>query len=74
MNKSYEYVIIKIVHISEKTIIKKKLARRKINMEKGKKLYRKTDDKVLAGVCSGIAEYFSIDAVAVRLGWVLLSL
>lgn len=26
-----------------------------------KKLYRDTDDKVIAGVCSGIAHYFSID-------------
>ena len=27
----------------------------------GKKLYRNTENKMLAGVCSGIADYFNID-------------
>ena len=40
-------------------------------MEK-KKLYR-SDDKMLAGVCAGVAEYFDIDPTLVRLGWVVLS-
>ena len=40
----------------------------------GKKLYRNTDNKMLAGVCSGIADYFDIDPTLVRLGWVLFSL
>ena len=40
----------------------------------GKKLYRNTENKMLAGVCSGIAEYFDIDPTLVRLGWVLFSL
>ena len=40
----------------------------------GKKLYRKTENKMLAGVCSGIADYFDIDPTLVRLGWVLFSL
>ena len=39
-----------------------------------KKLYRNTSNKMLAGVCSGIADYFGIDATLVRLGWVLFSL
>ena len=29
---------------------------------------------MLAGVCSGIADYFDIDPTLVRLGWVLFSL
>ena len=37
----------------------------------GKKLYRNTENKMLAGVCSGIADYFDIDPTLVRLGWVL---
>ena len=40
----------------------------------GKKLYRNTENKMLAGVCPGIADYFDIDPTLVRLGWVLFSL
>ena len=40
----------------------------------GKKLYRSTENKMLAGVCSGIADYFNIDPTLVRLGWLLFSL
>jgi len=39
-----------------------------------KRLYRSTQNKILGGVCGGIAEYFNIDPVIVRLIWVLLSL
>ena len=39
-----------------------------------KRLYRSTQNKVLAGVCGGIAEYFNIDPVIVRLIAVVLSL
>lgn len=38
-----------------------------------KRLYRPADDRVLAGVCSGIAQYFGLDPALVRLGWVLLT-
>jgi phage shock protein PspC (stress-responsive transcriptional regulator) len=31
-----------------------------------RKLYRQPSDKVIAGVCSGLGEYFGIDPVAVR--------
>lgn len=36
-----------------------------------KKLYRSTDDKKIAGVCGGIAEFFKIDVTLVRLIWAL---
>ena len=36
-----------------------------------KRLYRSNENKMLAGVCGGIAEYFNIDPTLVRLGWVL---
>ena len=39
-----------------------------------KKLYRNTANKMIAGVCSGIAEYLNIDATIVRLIWALISL
>ncbi|MDF1617340.1 PspC domain-containing protein [Petrocella sp. FN5] len=38
-----------------------------------KRLYRSNKDKVLAGVCGGIAEYFKIDVTIVRLIVVLLA-
>ena len=39
-----------------------------------KKLYRSAKDRILGGVCGGIAEYYGWDPTLVRLGWVLLSL
>ena len=36
-----------------------------------KKLYKSETNKMLAGVCGGIAEYFNIDTTLVRLGWVV---
>jgi len=40
--------------------------------EEPKRLYRSAKDKIIAGVCGGIAEYFNIDPVWVRLVAVLL--
>jgi phage shock protein C len=39
-----------------------------------KKFYRSRTDKVVAGVCGGLAEYFDIDSVLVRLLFVVLVL
>ena len=39
-----------------------------------RRLFRNPDDKFLGGVCSGIAAYFDIDPVWVRLAFVVLSL
>ena len=39
-----------------------------------KKLYRNTNNKMLAGVCSGLAEYISIDPTVIRLIWALIGL
>lgn len=36
-----------------------------------KRLYRSNTDKMVAGVCGGIAAYFDIDPTLVRLIWVL---
>lgn len=35
-----------------------------------KKLHRSKKNRVIAGVCGGIAEYFNIDPTLVRLLWV----
>ncbi len=36
-----------------------------------KKLYRSVDDRMVAGVCAGIADFFDIDPTIVRLVFVL---
>ena len=38
-----------------------------------KKLYRTRDDKRVCGVCGGLANYFNIDPVIVRLLWAVLT-
>ena len=43
-------------------------------MTQEKKLYRTVDDKVIAGVSGGLAEYFDVDVVIFRLLFVLLVL
>lgn len=37
-----------------------------------KKLYRSESDRMVGGVCGGLAEYFSIDSTIVRLIFVLI--
>ena len=39
-----------------------------------KRLYKSNREKMIDGVCAGIAEYFDSDPTLVRLGAVLLSL
>ncbi len=39
-----------------------------------KRLYLSNENKILGGVCGGIAEYFDVDPVIVRLIWVLAAL
>ncbi|MBP3927816.1 MAG: PspC domain-containing protein [Clostridium sp.] len=36
-----------------------------------KRLYKSNENRMIDGVCGGIAEYFDIDPTLVRLGWVL---
>jgi phage shock protein PspC (stress-responsive transcriptional regulator) len=39
-----------------------------------KRLYRSSKDRMLGGVCGGIAAYFSIDPTVIRLFWVIASI
>jgi phage shock protein C len=39
--------------------------------EGSKKLYRSKDDRWLAGVCGGVAEYFNVDPVLIRVLFVI---
>ncbi len=35
-----------------------------------KKLYRSRQNRIIAGVCGGLAEYFNVDPTIMRLGFV----
>jgi phage shock protein C len=39
-----------------------------------KKLYRSRNDRMLAGVCGGLADYFGVDPTIVRILFVLFAL
>ena len=39
-----------------------------------KKLYRNPSNKLIAGVCAGLAEYINIDPTIVRVIWALVGL
>lgn len=39
-----------------------------------KKLYRSSTNKMVCGVCQGIAEYINVDPTVVRLLWVIFSI
>lgn len=39
-----------------------------------KKLYRSSTNKMICGVCQGIAEYVNIDPTVIRLLWVIFSI
>lgn len=36
-----------------------------------KRLYRSRTQRMLAGVCGGVAEYFNVDPTLIRLLWVI---
>ena len=43
-------------------------------MKLEKRLYKSKENRMLDGVCGGIAEYFNIDPTIVRLAWAIFSL
>jgi phage shock protein C len=53
------------------------MARKKKNRRKGskrqdiKRLYRSRTERIIAGVCGGIGEYFEVDPTLIRLLWVI---
>jgi len=42
-------------------------------MEEQRKLYRSQTQRMLAGVCGGLAEYFNIDATVMRVLFLILA-
>lgn len=43
-------------------------------MDERKRLYKSRNNKMICGVCAGIADYFNIDPSIVRVLWVVLAL
>ena len=43
-------------------------------MNAPKRLYRSNSDKMIAGVCGGLAQYMALDPTVVRLVFILLAL
>ena len=43
-------------------------------VQEARRLHRSQDDRFLFGVAGGLAEYFDIEPVLVRVGWVLLTI
>ena len=39
-----------------------------------KKITRSHEDRIIAGVCGGFAEYFNIDSTIVRLLWIFVTI
>ena len=39
-----------------------------------RRLYKSKYNRKICGVCGGIAEYFNLDPVLVRVGWILAAL
>lgn len=51
------------------------MAERRARIRPGvKRLYRSGEERILGGVCGGIAEYLEVDPVVIRLLWVIFSL
>ena len=44
-----------------------------IDMDSTRKLYRSRKNKMLAGVCGGLGDYFGLDVTLIRIIWVLLT-
>ncbi len=42
--------------------------------EKTKRLYRSRTERMLSGICGGIAEYLNVDPTVIRVLWVILTI
>jgi phage shock protein PspC (stress-responsive transcriptional regulator) len=76
------YLVLAIVMATEKTIFSREATPEKpVNYqrqrpqmqedERMRRLYRSGRDKILGGVCGGIAEYLGVDPVIIRLLWIV---
>lgn len=38
-----------------------------------KRLYRSRHDRIFAGICGGVGEYFGVDPTLIRVAWLLMT-
>lgn len=63
------------IDFSQADVKQKKAKSTSFQLKTGKRLFRDPDDKIVSGVCSGLASYFGIqDAVWIRIAFVLLTM
>lgn len=43
-------------------------------MNNGKKLVKSSSERMICGVCAGIAEYFEVDVTVIRILWTIFTL
>ncbi len=55
--------------VKEEVVMEKPVERRKPG--EIRRLYRSGKDRILGGVCGGIAEYLGVDPVIIRLLWIV---
>ena len=65
--------VVKVMGKPEDYLVDEELFEDQKNYKKSssKKLFRDGDDKFLGGVSSGIAHYFGIDSIWIRLAWII---
>ncbi len=59
---------------TKNNIMVKKTSKTKISKKEIKKIYRSGEERILGGVCGGIAEHLNVDPTLIRFLWVLGSL
>lgn len=66
----------KVKKASKKKAVKKKVSKKKPMAKPPKKahLHRSSKNKIIAGVCGGLGEYYGVDPTIIRLIWVLATL
>lgn len=66
--------VLLIISVNKSSGTVKEAAEKNLPLPEIDKIHRSRDNRMIAGVCAGIAEYFNIDPAIVRLLWVLASL
>ena len=58
--------------VTAKPVTKKRVVKAPVTKQPEiQKLYRSGEERMIGGVCGGLAEYFHVDPTIIRLGWVL---
>jgi len=61
--------VLYIFHVVRKDKQQKEGGGNFVSSQQHRKLFRSTTDKMVSGICSGLAKYWNIDVTIVRVGW-----